>query len=128
MASSIGVRVEGLNELVRNLKKAGVEVSDLKAVFAEIASDAASMAAQFAPAKTGRLKGAIRGSKAVNKAVVRAGGARVPYAGAINYGWKKRNIKPSYFMQKVDGSIAPVALSKLDAGISRIIEKHHLGG
>jgi hypothetical protein len=114
-----GVRVEGLNEKVRALERAGVEVTDLKGVFGEIAADAARLASSFAPRRSGKLAASIKGNKAKSKAVVKAGGARTPYAGPINYGWTSRNIAPSKFMQRADEAISPTVVPRLTAALMR---------
>ncbi len=116
-----GVRVTGLNETVRSLQRLGVEVDDLKDVMADIAAEGARLAGQYAPRRSGRLGGTIRGNRAKAKAVVTAGRAQVKYAGPINYGWKKRNIAPALFMQKADAALAPEAVKKLEAGIEKLI-------
>lgn len=119
---SIGVRVEGLTGVVKGLQRAGVEVADLKAVFAPIAAEGADMARSFAPKRTGKLAASARGNKAKNKAVVTVGRARVPYAGAINYGWPARGIKGSFFMQRIDDKITPLAVRMLDDGLGKLLE------
>lgn len=116
-----GVRVTGLNETVRALQRLGVEVDDIKDVMADIAAEGAKLAAQKAPRRSGRLATTVRGNRAKGKAVVTAGKAKVPYAGAINYGWQRRGIKGSFFMQKADEALAPIAVQKLEAGIDRLI-------
>jgi hypothetical protein len=118
-----GVRVEGLNRTVRALQRYGVEVGDLKETFADIAAEGARLASSFAPKRSGRLAGTVRGNKAKNKAVVAAGKARVPYAGAINYGWPKRGIKPALFMQRADKALAPRAVGMLESGLGRAAER-----
>jgi len=123
MAGGEGVRVQGLNALTRDLQKLGAEVDDLKDVFGEIAREGAELASSFAPVRTGRLRDTLRGNRAKNKAVITAGRARVPYAGAINYGWPTRNITGAMFMQKADAELSPRAVDMLDAGIDRIIER-----
>lgn len=122
----MAVRVEGLNRAVRSLQRAGAEVSDIKDVFAEIAAEGASLAARYAPHRSGRLAGTVRGNKAKNKAVVLAGRARVPYAGAINYGWPKRNIKPANFLARADADLQERVPQMLEDGIQRIIERNDL--
>lgn len=121
-----GVRVTGLNKVVRELQALGLEVDDLKDAFADIASDAAQKAAGYAPRRSGRLVGSIRGNRAKNKAVVTAGKAKVPYAGAINYGWRRRRISPNPFMQKADADMAPVVVERLTAAIETIINERGL--
>ncbi len=73
-----GVHVEGLTKLIRGLERAGIEVQDLKEAFSSISKQAASLASSFAPRVSGRLAASVRGNKAKNKAVIRAGRAAVP--------------------------------------------------
>lgn len=126
MADSVGVRVEGLNKLTRDLQALGLDVDDLKGAFSSIAAEGAALAARYAPRRTGALAASIRGNKAKNKAVIAAGRARVPYAGPINYGWPKRHIAPSKFMQKADLEMQPKALALLEREINQAIQKRGL--
>jgi len=121
MVDTGGVRVEGLSNLVRDLQAVGVGVDDLKDAFADIAAKGARLAASLAPQRTGALADSVRGNRAKSKAVVAAGGARVPYAGAINYGWPRRNIKPALFMQRASDEMAETAVTDLDRAIERLI-------
>lgn len=137
-----GVRVEGLNRVVRDLQSLGLELDDLKDAFAEIASEGARLASSFAPKRSGALAASVRGNRAKNKAVVAAGKARVPYAGPINYGWPEgqRNlrakprrrggwpigIQPSEFMQRADEAMQPRALAELDRAIVKRIQERGL--
>lgn len=121
-----GYTVEGLNKVVKALVEAGVEVDDLKDAFAQIAEEAAQKASSLAPKRTGALAATVRGNRAKNKAVVTAGRAKVKYAGAINYGWPKRGIRPSGFMQKADEAMRPDALAKLEAAVNTIISEKGL--
>jgi len=120
------VRVEGLNKVVRDLQKTGVEVADLKDVMSGIAAEGAKFAERFAPKRTGALARTVRGNKAKGKAVVMAGRARVPYAGPINYGWRARNIKPAHFLARADAQLADVAPRMLQEGLDRLIERNDL--
>lgn len=117
------VKVEGLNKTLTALQRLGVEVADLKDAMGDIASEGARLASGFAPVRSGHLRNTVRGNKAKAKAVVVAGRARVPYAGAINYGWPKRGIKPSMFMQRADAALAPRAVKMLEAGLDEAIKK-----
>jgi len=127
MALDGGVRVEGLNRLVRDLQALGLEVDDLKDAFGEIAAAGADLAAGFAPRRTGALAASVRGNRAKAKAVVSSGKTRVPYAGPINYGWPRRNIRPALFMQRADEAMRPRALAELDEAIARKIRERGLG-
>jgi hypothetical protein len=121
------VSIEGLNQKIKALQELGVELDDIKEVFAEIAKDGAELASSFAPVKSGALSGTARGNRAKNKAVVTVGRARVPYAGAINYGWPARNIAPALFLQKADEEMADRAPKMLEDGIARLIAERELG-
>lgn len=121
-----GVRIENLRRVIKDLQTLGVEVDDLKEAFGSIASEAAEKAAQFAPKRTGRLAASVRGNKAKSKAVVTAGRARVPYAGAINYGWRKRGISPSEFMQRADAAMQDRAVQLLEDSINRAMSRRGL--
>lgn len=125
-ASRGSVQIEGLNKKVKALIDMGVELEDLKDVFAEIAAEGAEVASSFAPVKSGDLAASIRGNRAKNKAVVTAGRARVKYAGPINFGWPKRNIKPALFLQKADEEMAPKAEQMIIDGLDRLIAEKEL--
>lgn len=120
------VQVQGLTAVVRALEALGLEVDDLKDAFSSIAKEAAERAARHAPVLSGRLAGDVRGNRAKSKAVVIAGRASVPYAGAINYGWAAHHISPAGFMQAADHEMQPIALQRLEAEINRQIRKKGL--
>lgn len=126
MARLMGTRVEGLNALVRDLQAMGVEVDDLKDAMASIAAKGARVAARFAPLRSGALRRSIRGNRAKGRAVVAAGGGRVVYAGVQNYGWPKRNIPATGFMQRTDAAMRPVALAELEKNVDKLIREKGL--
>jgi phage gpG-like protein len=126
MVNRVGFQVTGLREKVKDLQELGLEVDDLKDAFGEVAKQGAETAQGFVPRRTGRLAASIRGNRAKNKAVVVAGRASVPYAGAINYGWKSRNIQPALFMQRTDQRMRPEAEKILDTEIDRKIREKGL--
>lgn len=126
MAAATGVRVTGLTSVVRALQRLGISVDDLKDAFSKIAAEGAQRAAHHAPRKSGRLAGDVRGNRAKSKAVITAGRASVPYAGPIEYGWARRNIEPTLFLQKADEEMQPKALQLLEADINRLIAKEGL--
>lgn len=121
MAGELGYRVEGLPAVLRALKALGAEVSDLKGAFTKIAAEGAQLASRYAPKKSGRLAGDIRGNRAVSKAVIIAGRSSVPYAGPINYGWERRNISPTGFMQQASNEMEPRAVQMLEDEINQQI-------
>lgn len=126
MADRAGFKVQGLSQVVRDLKALGLDVDDLKGAFSKIAAEGAEKAAAHAPRRSGRLAGSLRGNRAQSKAVVTAGGASVPYAGPINYGWPARGITGSGFMQRADEEMQPRALAMLEDEINRRIKARGL--
>lgn len=120
---NVSVQVEGLRELTRGLEQAGVEVDDLKDVFADIAAAASSTAQQFTPRGTGALKDTVRPNRAKNKAVVTFGTARISYAGPILFGWPARHIAPARTIPRTDQDMTTKAPQMLEEGIGRVIER-----
>lgn len=118
--------VEGLRQVVRDLQALGVDLEDIKDSMAAIAKAATDVAVSAAPSRSGALRASIRGNRAKGKAVVTAGRARVPYAGAINYGWPARGIRGVGFMQQADTVIGPKAVEMLEQGINDLIEQRGL--
>lgn len=123
---SEGFKVQGLSQVVRDLQRLGLEVEDLKEAFSSIADQGSRTAAMYAPRRTGALRASIRGNRAKSKAVVTAGRASVPYAGPINYGWPRRGIAASGFMQKADEQMRPHAIRLLEDEINRQIRRRGL--
>ena len=81
-----GVRIEGLRQTVRTLERFGVATNDLKAAFTRIGNMVVDEAVSITPTQSGALAASIRASKTKNKAMVRAGSAKVVYAGVQHYG------------------------------------------
>ena len=117
------IKVTGLRELVKGLEEMGTEVTDLKDAFGKISAKAAQLGSSFAPKRSGRLASSVKGSKTKNKAVVKAGGARVPYTHAIHWGWKKRNISPNPFLRRADDAIRPDIVPMIEDGIGSILKE-----
>lgn len=94
------VEVKGLNEVLRALNKLGAEFEDLKDANKELGDTIARRAAAVAPRLTGALASSIRANRAKKRVSIKAGGARVPYAGVIEYGWEARSIRPQPYLRK----------------------------
>jgi hypothetical protein len=80
------------------LKAAGIAVQDLKDANRQVADIV--LEAARPPVRTGRLAGSGRAAGTQAAAIVRAGGARVPYAGPIHWGWGARNIRANPWVQE----------------------------
>ncbi|MFF2039377.1 HK97-gp10 family putative phage morphogenesis protein [Kitasatospora sp. NPDC058170] len=110
--SAFTVRVEGLEELKRAMRQ--LKDSDLNKAVREVNKTAAEIvkpeARKTAPSghrsrkdnkryKPGKLEKSITVLASANSAVVKAGSAsRVPYAGAIHFGFPRRHIRPNRFL------------------------------
>lgn len=102
------LKVIGGRNLRRTLAKAGVDLTELKATNAKVAGIVATRGRGLAPVgPTGRLAGSVRPSGTKTQAVVRAGFARVPYAGPIHWGWPKRNIEAQPFLSEAATATEP---------------------
>lgn len=118
------VRVEGLGKTLRALSKAGADVQDMKDLMNELGNIVIRRANP--PVRSGRLKANLRAGKGKTKAVVRAGGARVPYAGVIEYGDPNRNIQGTGWLDKARNESLPIIYRRLDQGIGEILHKNNL--
>jgi hypothetical protein len=75
---------------------------------------------------TGALAGSIRAGRGKTKAVVRAGGAKAPYAGVIHYGWPARNIAPHPFLTDALSRRHEQIYAALEQGIDALLAKNDL--
>jgi hypothetical protein len=91
--SSPALRIDGGRKLRAELKRAGVDVQDLKDAHRAVADLVKDRAAPAAPRRTGRLAGDMRAAGQQGGAVVSVGRKSVPYAGPIHWGWPSRHIR-----------------------------------
>lgn len=117
------VTIAGLPRLRKALREAGESLDDLKDSNAAVASLVAGVAAARAPRRTGRLAASVRGNRAVGRAQVIAGGAALPYAGPIHWGWPARGIEAQPFASSAAVDTEPTWLSIYAAELQRIADK-----
>lgn len=122
--NGVRIRVEGLRKTIRHMEQAGVASQDMKILMHEVGLLVVKAAAP--PRDSGRLATTIRAGRGKTKAVVRAGGAKAPYAGVIHYGWPARNIAPNPFLVDAMQRRRTAVLSRLDQGIDELLEKNDL--
>jgi len=122
--SNDSIRVSGLNRAIRALKDVGVPASEIAAAGKDAAEIVAGEARSLVPVKTGKLRGSIRTATQQRKAIVRAGGARVPYANPIHWGWFRRGIKPNqFFSRAINPNIDKIYKQYFD-NLQRLIDKY----
>lgn len=118
-----GVEVDGLRPLVRDLRKLGDGLDDLKDANAEVAGFIAGKAAGRAPRASGRLSQSGRGNRAAGKATVSFGGARVPYAGPIHWGWPGHGIAAQPFVVEAAQATEGQWLPLYERNIEQLVDK-----
>lgn len=94
------VSVKGLREVTRSLQQYAGAVDDLKDANAKIGSKVAQTAIATTPKLTGRLASTVKSNRAQRRVQLKAGGARVPYAGVIEYGYPARGIEAQPFLRR----------------------------
>lgn len=114
------IRIDGIREVVRDLKRFGVEVADLKTAFNRIGNIVVAEAQTLTPTLTGRLAASIRASKTQNKSEVRAGNAGIPYAGVQHYGGYN-GITGSHFLTDAIANKQGEVLHTMEAELNRLI-------
>lgn len=98
------VEIEGHRELRRKINRITDDVDkqnakgELKAMNLAAAEIVENRATELVPVRTGTLRDTIRAAGTQKYGRVRAGFARVPYAGPIHFGWAARNIRPNPFL------------------------------
>jgi HK97 gp10 family phage protein len=98
-----GVKVEGLRELRKEIRALGDKdlnrsLNKANKAAADVVRDEAKTSTRM-PRKSGKLAGSVKSGASGDRATVSAGSAvKVPYAGAIHFGWPKRGIRPRPFL------------------------------
>lgn len=116
------LEVEGGRELRAALKGIENGLADLKATHGKIAAMVAPVGRRGAPHRTGALSASVRGSGTASAAIVRAGGARLPYAGPIHWGWPARNIGAQPFLTDAGKSTEPAWVAMYEHDVQGLID------
>jgi HK97 gp10 family phage protein len=101
--SVLRLKVEGLNKLTRAMRKAGVEVKDMKEANRKVGDVVVRRASPLTPRATGALAGSIRPAQRQSGVVVRAGGGSIRYAKYVEFGTRKMPGR-SYLIRGVNES------------------------
>lgn len=116
------VEVDGGRRLRSTLRKAGSDLGELKAAHAAAAALVTAAAQARAPRRSGTLAGSVRGSGTKTAAIVRAGGARVPYAQPIHWGWPARHITANPFITEAAQATEPAWADTYRREVDRILD------
>lgn len=119
------VRVTGLNETIRSLKKAGVEGSELKQAMSESSHILADELRQSTPVRTGTLASTVKPGKQQRKAIARVGAARPRhYAPFPNFGTAYQPAQQ--FGARAVAAASLRALRSIEKNINQIINRNGL--
>jgi hypothetical protein len=125
MAEAVTIKVEGLRETQKALKNLEGGLDDLKDTNASLGNEIAQRASALAPRLTGNLAASIKSNRQAKKVSIKAGGAKVPYAGVIEYGWKARNIESRSYLRKAAFENRDYIVQKYEDGIKQVIQKYN---
>lgn len=116
------MEVEGGRELRAALKGVDGGLKNLKATHAKISATVTPVAQRGTPRLTGRLASSIRGTGTASAAIVRAGGAAIPYGGPIHWGWPAHNIAAQPFLTDAGQETQPVWVAIYEDDVQRLID------
>lgn len=123
MVASTEISVDGLDEVLRNLRKIGVEATDLKQINFEAGLIVARRAKP--PVDEGDLATTLRVAKATNKAKVTVGSkTKGFYSTFIEYGTVKLDANP--FLLEAKNESLPEIYDHYEKGIDDLISRYNL--
>lgn len=103
---------------------ADVELNqELRDANKEIAGRIVARALPNVPVRTGALLSTVRALGNLGGAVGKAGGAAVPYAAAIHWGWPKRGIPASPFLKDAADRVEAGVVADYERRINRLLQK-----
>ena len=118
------LQLKGAAQLAKGLRQAGADLKDLRDINEQAAQIVAPAAKALAPQRPGRLAKSIRAGATQKAGVVRAGNnGKVKYAGVINYGWPKHNIKATMFANKAAKNTEPQWTQLYADAVQKIINR-----
>lgn len=115
------IEVKGLNKLTRALRKAGVEIGELKAANTRVGAIVVTAARPLTPHRTGALAGSIRPAERQSGVIIRAGGGRIRYARFVEYGTRKMGAR-SYLIKGAHNS-QPRWLDQYAAELQKVMDR-----
>lgn len=117
------VKVDGARELRRALGRAGTDLRQLNDAHRAASTIVAQAAGAYVPRRSGVLAASIRPQGTRARARVAAGGAAVPYAGPIHWGWPARHIAPTLFITEAASNTEPIWTGRYEDEIAKIVGK-----
>ena len=116
------LQVDGARQLRSSLKAAGDDLGDLKDAHRAAAATVTAAATGRAPHRTGALAASIRPGGTKTAAIVRAGGARAPYAAYVHWGTPARGIPADPFISAAAQATEPSWVAGYTTAVQRIVD------
>lgn len=123
MGRSPGIEVKGVKQLAKDLREFEGGVAELREANQRAGKIVVAEAQRRAPRVSGRLARSTKATRAPHRVKITGGGARVPYAGPIHWGWPARNIRPQPFITDAAYETQPEWLEQYRAEIARLAAK-----
>lgn len=117
------VRVKGAQRLSATLRRAGVDVADMKNANERVGRIVADAAGRLAPRRSGRLKGSIKPARQRAKVVIRTGPYR--YAWVQEYGSPSRGISARHYMTRGLAASQGAAVDQYFREVNTLMQKVH---
>ena len=117
------VRVEGLNRLRTTMRKASLDMTQLRDLNRGAASRVAGVARGTTPRRSGRLAASVRSAASQRAGTVRAGRKSIPYAGVVHWGWPKRNIKAQTWLVDAAKASEPAWIEEYLRGVEKMLDQ-----
>ena len=116
--------MRGAKELAAGLRKAGIDLKDLREQNKQAAQVVVGEGKRQVPVRSGRLQRSIRAGATQKAGVVRAGNnGSVPYANPIHWGWPGHHIEPHPFLTQAAKDTEPEWVAVYQAGVEKIISR-----
>lgn len=129
-SGSVKLQIRGLNRTLRAAAKAADDTAAMPDLMHHIGMIVVDKARTYTPTgETHRLTETLRAGHGKTKAVVRAGGTKVPYAGVVHYGtpatfakaWPRGHRSANRFLQKALKDTQKDTMKALIKGLQTII-------
>jgi len=117
------VGVVGLRKFIKQLEALGVDVTDLKAAWQRVGNIVVQEAKGNVHSISGALAGSIRPSMAKGGSTIRAGSAKVPYAGVIHFGWPRRNIEANQYLYDASAAKQQEVVTAISDELNNLVRK-----
>jgi phage gpG-like protein len=122
--SGVNIKVTGIDSVSKAFSGAAASSQDMQTVMQDIGNIVIRGAS--VPSVSGQLQGSITVGRGKTKSVIRAGGARAPYAPVVHYGWSDRNISGQPFLTQSLQNNKSVVEAKIADGINDALKKNNL--